>query len=160
MTQNFSENSPALERALKNLEQAAAAENEITEMIDRIMEKKGKLYLPIVGAPYFHKASRREILLNAKNVKEFVDEQKIDDFTVLDTYAKEQEKSKKETDRIYLSKSEKLLRLKELSSAYAAYQPYMEVRKKYRSLIPAVIFISFALTWISSHVQDGSSLTR
>lgn len=45
-------------------EMAAAAKNEVTELIDRIMEKKGKLYLPLIGAPNFHKAPHREVLTN------------------------------------------------------------------------------------------------
>lgn len=122
--------------------QAAVAKNEVLELIDRIMEKKGKLYLPLVGAPNFHKAPHREILLDEENVKKFVVEQEIDSFEALDAYAKEQEKSQKETEKLYLSKSEKLRRLKTLSAAFAAYQPYMEVRKKYRSLsgVKAILY--------------------
>ena len=115
-------------------EQAAAAGNEITRLIDRIMERKGRLYLPLAGAPYFRKMPHRETLLDAGNVKRFAAGQGIESFPALESYAQTQEKSYKETQRRLLSRKEKLRRLKELSSAFASYQPYMEVLKKSHDL--------------------------
>ena len=124
-------------RQLENMapvQTAAKAGNEILELIERIIAKKGKLSPPLIGAPHFHKASHREILLDAENVKKFVVEQEVDSFAVLDDYAEKQEKTKAKADKAYLSKAEKLRRLKELSEAAAAYEPYHKIRMEYRGM--------------------------
>lgn len=115
-------------------EMAAAAKNEVTELIDRIMEKKGRLYLPLIGAPNFHKAPHREVLTNAGNVKQFLAEEGIGSFTELDAYAEKMEKGKQKSHQSYQSKAAKLRSLKELAELFIEYEPYMEIRKEYRGM--------------------------
>ncbi len=125
--------------AKARMEQAG---NEITELIDSIMEKKGRLSRPPACAPYFHRIPDRETLLDAGNVKQFVTEQKIKDFFTLESCGQEQEEVYKETERQLLPRKQKLRRLQELSSAFAACQPYIEVRKIRRDLrgLKAVLY--------------------
>lgn len=128
------------ENAMRQLVQAAPAEvagavrNEIMELVDRIMEKKGKLWLPLVGAPNFHKAPHREVLTNAGNVKQFLSDEGIGSFAELDAYAEKTEKGKQKSNQSYQSKAAKLRNLKELAELFIEYEPYMEIRKEYRGM--------------------------
>lgn len=115
-------------------EVAAAVRNEVTELVDRIMEKKGKLWLPLIGAPNFHKAPHREVLTNAGNVKQFLSDEGIGSFAELDAYAEKMEKGKRKSNQSYQSKAAKLRELKELAELFIEYEPYMEIRKKYRGM--------------------------
>lgn len=128
------------ENAVRQLAQAnpaeavAAVKNEVVELVDSIMEKKGKLYLPLVGAPNFHKSPHREVLTNAGNVKQFLSDEGISSFTELDLLAEKMEKGKQKSNQSYQSKAAKLRRLKELAELFIEYEPYMEIRKEYRSM--------------------------
>lgn len=115
-------------------EEAAAVKNEVTELVDRIMEKKGKLYLPLVGAPNFHKSPHREILTNAGNVKQFLSDEGIGSFAELDAFAEKTEKGKQKSHQSYQSRAAKLRELKELSELFIEYEPYMKIRDEYRGM--------------------------
>lgn len=112
----------------------AAAKNEVMELLDRIMEKKGRLYLPLVGAPNFHKAPHREFLTDVGNVKQFLTDEGIGSFLELDAFAEKMEKRKQKSNQSYQSKAAKLRHLKELAEMFAEYEPYMEIRKEYREM--------------------------
>lgn len=114
--------------------EAAAVKNEVTELVDRIMEKKGKLYLPLVGAPNFHKAPHREVLTNAGNVKQFLSDEGIGSFAELDAFAEKTEKGKQKSNQSYQSRAAKLRELKELSELFIEYEPYMKIRDEYRGM--------------------------
>lgn len=127
------------ENAVRQLAQeipaeAAAVKNEVTELVDRIMEKKGKLWLPLVGAPNFHKAPHREILTSAGNVKQFLSDEGIGSFAELDAFAGRTEKGKQKSHQSYQSRAAKLRELKELSQLFIEYEPYMKIRDEYRGM--------------------------
>jgi hypothetical protein len=69
--------------------------------------------------------------MDIENVRRFVEEKGIDSFEALETFAVQQEASKKEAEEICNRDGREIRRLKELSEAYAAYAPYIPIRNEY-----------------------------
>ena len=109
----------------------AAMKNEVLEMLERILAAFGRLHLPLIQAPNFKKVSNRAVLMDIENVRRFVEEKGIDSFEALETFAVQQEASKKEAEEICNRDGREIRRLKELSEAYAAYAPYIPTRNEY-----------------------------
>ena len=109
----------------------AAMKNEVLEMLERILAAFGRLHLPLIQAPNFKKVSNRAALMDIENVRRFVEEKGIDSFEALETFAVQQEASKKEAEEICNRDGREIRRLKELSEAYAAYAPYIPIRNEY-----------------------------
>ena len=110
----------------------AAMKNEVLEMLERILAAFGRLHLPLIQAPNFKKVSNRAVLMDIENVRRFVEEKGIDSFEALETFAVQQEASKKEAEEICNRDGREIRRLKELSEAYAAYAPYIPIRNEYQ----------------------------
>lgn len=109
----------------------AAMKNEVLEMLERILAAFGRLHLPLIQAPNFKKVSNRAALMDIENVRRFVEEKGIDSFEALETFAVQQEASKKEAEEICNRDGWEIRRLKEMSEAYAAYAPYIPIRNEY-----------------------------
>lgn len=109
----------------------AAMKNEVLEMLERILAAFGRLHLPLIQAPNLKKVSNRAALMDIENVRRFVEEKGIDSFEALETFAVQQEASKKEAEEICNRDGREIRRLKELSEAYAAYAPYIPIRNEY-----------------------------
>ena len=109
----------------------AAMKNEVLEMLERILAAFGRLHLPLIQAPNFKKVSNRAALMDIENVRRFVEEKGIDSFKALETFAVQQEASRKEAEEICNRDGREIRRLKELSEAYAAYAPYIPIRNEY-----------------------------
>ena len=109
----------------------AAMKNEVLEMLERILAAFGRLHLPLIQAPNFKKVINRASVMDIDNVLRFVEEKVIDSFEALETFAVQQEASKKEAEEICNRDGREIRRLKELSEAYAAYAPYIPIRNEY-----------------------------
>ena len=109
----------------------ASMKNEVLEMLERILAAFGRLHLPLIQAPNLKKVSNRAALMDIENVRRFVEEKGIDSFEALETFAVQQEASKKEAEEICNRDGREIRRLKELSEAYAAYAPYIPIRNEY-----------------------------
>lgn len=109
----------------------AAMKNEVLEMLECILAAFGRLHLPLIQAPNLKKVSNRAALMDIENVRRFVEEKGIDSFEALETFAVQQEASKKEAEEICNREGREIRRLKELSEAYAAYAPYIPIRNEY-----------------------------
>ena len=109
----------------------AAMKNEVLEMLECILAAFGRLHLPLIQAPNLKKVSNRAALMDIENVRRFVEEKGIDSFEALETFAVQQEASKKEAEEICNRDGREIRRLKELSEAYATYAPYIPIRNEY-----------------------------
>ena len=109
----------------------AAMKNEVLEMLECILAAFGRLHLPLIQAPNLKKVSNRAALMDIENVRRFVEEKGIDSFEALETFAVQQEASKKEAEEICNRDGREIRRLKELSEAYAASAPYIPIRNEY-----------------------------
>lgn len=109
----------------------AAMKNEVLEMLECTLAAFGRLHLPLIQAPNLKKVSNRAALMDIENVRRFVEEKGIDSFEALETFAVQQEASKKEAEEICNRDGREIRRLKELSEAYAAYAPYIPIRNEY-----------------------------
>lgn len=107
----------------------AAMKNEVLEMLECILAAFGRLHLPLIQAPNLKKVSNRAALMDIENVRRFVEEKGIDSFEALETFAVQQEASKKEAEEICNRDGREIRRLKELSEAYAAYAPYIPINE-------------------------------
>ena len=109
----------------------AAMKNEVLEMLECILAAFGRLHLPLIQAPNLKKVSNRAALMDIENVRRFVEEKGIDSFEALETFAVQQEASKKEAEEICNRDGREIRRLKELSEAYAASAQYIHIRNEY-----------------------------
>mgnify|MGYP000102076070 FL=1 len=79
-----------------------------------------------------------------------MEEKGIDSFEALETFAVQQEASKKEAEEICNRDGREIRRLKELSEAYAAYAPYIPIRNEYlqkKGIAQAVYHSSIRKNW-------------
>ena len=98
----------------------------------------------------FKKGKYRAALMDIENVRRFVEEKGIDSFEALETFAVQQEASKKEAEEICNRDGREIRRLKELSEAYAAYAPYIPIRNEYlqkKGIAQAVYHSSIRKNW-------------
>ncbi len=113
---------------------AVSVKNEVTEMIAKIRERKGRLDLPIVSGKHLRKISDRTALQSADNAEKFIMTRKIDSFESLAKFTAEREQKYLQLETVHLSKGQKLSRLKELSKMYALFAPVQATYKESQSL--------------------------
>ena len=117
---------------LKASKVVVAVKNEIMNLIDRVVSKKGRLDLPIVSGKYLGKVSDRRTLQLEEQVKAFVIRNEIDTFERLDRFM-----GIRESDFMILESERKtaldeIQYLTELISLYEEYKPFLEVKKQSR----------------------------
>jgi len=113
---------------------AVSVKNEVTEMIAKVRERKGRLDLPIVSGKHLRKISDRTALQSADNAEKFITTRKIDSFGSLAKFTEDREQRYQQLETVHLSKGQKLNRLKELSKMYALYAPIQATYKESQSL--------------------------
>ena len=113
---------------------AVSVKNEVTEMIAKMRERKGRLDLPIVSGKHLRKISDRTALQSADNAEKFITTRKIDSFESLAKFTADREQKYQQLETVHLSKGQKLNRLKELSKMYALYAPIQATYKESQSL--------------------------
>lgn len=117
-------------RAKRAQAEVASVKNEVAEMIARVIGRKGRLDLPIVSHHHLGKVSDRAFLQSGENAERFIATRNIDSFASLDKFMTDKEKEYQQTEKVQLSKWQKLERLKELSEMYALYAPVRDVYKE------------------------------
>ena len=113
---------------------AVSVKNEVMEMIAKVRERKGRLDLPIVSGKHLRKISDRTALQSADNAEKFITTRKIDSFESLAKFTADREQKYQQLETVYLSKGQKLSRLKELSKMYALFVPIQATYKESQSL--------------------------
>ena len=113
---------------------AVSVKNEVMEMIAKVREHKGRLDLPIVSGKHLRRISDRTALQSADNAEKFITTRKIDSFESLAKFTADREQKYQQLETVYLSKGQKLSRLKELSKMYALFVPIQATYKESQSL--------------------------
>lgn len=113
---------------------AVSVKNEVMEMIDKVAKRKGRLDLPIVSGKHLRRISDRAALQSADHARDFVSTRKIDSFESLTKFTTDTEQRYRQLEEVYLSRGQKLSRLKELSKMYALYEPCRTAYKESHSL--------------------------
>ncbi len=108
--------------------------NEVTDMIDRVLQRKGRLDLPIVSGKYLAKVTDRSALQSGDNAKQFVIDEKIENFEDLAAYSDHKEKEYDSLEKRVLSRSQKIKHLKQESSLYAEFSKCRDVVRQSQSL--------------------------
>ena len=122
----------AVERVeqLKIAKPIKAVVNEVTELIRRIADRKGRLDLPIVSGKYLRKMTNREELQKAENATDFVAKRGIDTFEALEHFTRKIEAKFDQMDAQRASQLEELEYLKEMKALYEQSKPYLEIKKQ------------------------------
>ncbi len=113
---------------------AVSVKNEVIEMIAKVRERKGRLDLPIVSGKHLRRISDRTALQSADNAEKFITTRKIDSFESLANFTADREQKYQQLETVYLSKGQKLSRLKELSKMYDLFAPIQATYKESQSL--------------------------
>jgi hypothetical protein len=108
--------------------------NEVTDMIAKVAQRKGRLDLPIVSGKYLRRISSRETVQSADNAEKFATSRNIDSFESLAKFTAEREQKYSEIEQSQLSKAQRINRLKEMSKMYTLYEPYRNTFKESQSL--------------------------
>ena len=115
-------------------EKATVAKNEITNLIDAVVNRHGRLQLPIISGRYLRKVSHRERLQDAENMKAFADRKGITTFDELKEYQEKHEKEYNSLSDSYSDGQSRAMQLQLKIDAYEDYKPYGEAKKKSMSL--------------------------
>ncbi len=115
---------------LKSSKVVVAVKNEIIDLIDKIVEKKGRLDLPIVRGKYLAKVSNRNALQSKEQTSAFIVHNEIETFEELDRFRKQQEVDFTEIDTERQELITKIDYLTGLVSLYHEFEPYLEVKKQ------------------------------
>ncbi len=110
------------------------AKTEITEMLERVQSRMGRLALPIVSAKYLAKIPNREKVQNIGNAKSFLERNRIETFEQLKRYQIEKGNAFDKKEQVIIPKWKRLEQLRELAKAYAEYEPYKAVHDMSSSL--------------------------
>ena len=113
---------------------AATVKNEITELVDKVVKRHGRLQLPLISGKYLRKVSRREKLQDPDIMIDFADKKGINTFDKLKAYLDEHGAV---YDKLAADHDKGAARVDVLSSKIAAWERYkgfMEVYNKSQSL--------------------------
>ena len=113
---------------------ARLIKNEVSDLIDAVVKRHGRLQLPIMSGKYLRKVSHRERLQDPEQMLSFIDEKGITTFDELQIYMKEHEAVYEKLDSDYDKKSARVKELHTKLRAYERYAEYLEVYKKSKSL--------------------------
>ncbi len=114
--------------------QAATVKNEITELIDKVVKRHGRMQLPIISGKYLRKVSHREKLQDPDAMKGFAEKKGITTFDELQSYIDEHGAV---YDKLSADHDKDMARvdvLKEKISAWERYKGFLEVYNKSQSL--------------------------
>ncbi len=125
-----------LEQAIESIERMKAAQpivtivNEVVELINRIIQKKGRLDLPIVSGKYLRKFPDRGTLQSKEDATAFIVQNGIDSFEALGQFQVNQERLFTALDSERKEQIKELEHLASLSELYSEYKPLLEIKKQ------------------------------
>lgn len=107
---------------------------EITELLDRVQIKMGRLALPVASGKYLAKIPNRERVQNIENAQSFLERKQIETFEQLQQFRSEKGADFDGKETVFLSKWQRIEQLKELAKAYAEYEPYKKIHDESKLL--------------------------
>ena len=118
----------------KPAEVVRKAKTEITELLDRVQARMGRLALPVASGKYLAKIPNRERAQNIENALSFLERRQIETFEQLQEFRSKKGADFDGKEEVFLSKWQRLEQLKELAKAYAEYEPYKKIHDESKSL--------------------------
>jgi len=113
---------------------ARLLKNEVTDLIDAVVKRHGRLQLPIMSGKYLRKVSHRERLQDPEQMLSFIDEKGITNFDELQNYLNEHGAVFDKLDADLEKGNARVKELKAKISAWERYEPFLKVRKQSKSL--------------------------
>ena len=118
-----------------NISQAVnAVVGEVAEVIRRIGAKRGTLALPIVKGKYLRRITDREKIQDVENALSFIESNRIESFSNLAEFKEKKISKTNDLEIQMLSRSQKIKRLKQITSMYAEIQPLAEIYRESQKL--------------------------
>ena len=113
---------------------ARLIKNDVSELINAVVKRHGRLQLPIMKGEFIRKVSGRENLQDPENMLNFADMNGITNFDELKSFMDEHGATYEKLDADYDKKSDRIKELHTKLQAYDRYADYLEVYKKSKSL--------------------------
>lgn len=104
--------------------------NEVSDLIDAVVKRHGRLQLPIMSGKYLRKVSHRERLQAPEQMKNFIDAKGIATFDELQVYMNEHGAIYERLDTDLDKSNSRVSELRAKLSAWERYEPYLRVAKK------------------------------
>ena len=128
------ENAIAKLKQLKESKPIISVSNEVAELIQKVIRKKGRLDLPIVKGKYLGKVPDRENLQTEERALRFIADNEISTFEELGTFTDEHEKVFQSIVNRQTAYAERLTALTELVKLYEDFVPYREIKNNSKGL--------------------------
>ncbi|KHD14014.1 MobA/MobL family protein [Clostridium butyricum] len=119
---------------LKESKPVVAVVNEVLELIQKVIGKKGRLDLPIMKGKYLSKIPDRSRLQSEEQAVRFVTASEISTFGELKAFSQEKEQEFQTVSNARQAIREELATITELQELYAEYVPYREIKDSGKGL--------------------------
>ena len=106
-----------------------SVKNEVIDLIQKIIAKKGRLDLPIVSRKFIGKVSDRSSLQSEEQAISFIKENEIASFEELNAFTDDKEKKFSIISSKRKEKSQQLTDIAEKVKLYEEYRPFLEVKR-------------------------------
>ena len=113
---------------------ARLLKNELSDLINAVVKRHGRLQLPVMKGEFIRKVSGRENLQDPENMMNFLEEKGITTFEELQSFLDEHGATYNSLATDLDSSKEKVKNLRAKVSAWERYEPYLKVRKESKSL--------------------------
>lgn len=115
-------------------DKARLLKNEVSDLIDAVVKRHGRLQLPVMKGEFIRKVSGRENLQDPENMLSFAEANGITNFDELQTFMDEHGATYKKLDSTLDKSNARVSELKAKISAWERYEPYLKIRKQSKSL--------------------------
>ena len=113
---------------------ARLIKNDVSELINAVIKRHGRLQLPIMKGEFIRKVSGRENLQDPENMMNFADENGITNFDELQSFIDEHGATYSKLSTDLDNSNARVDILKAKISAWERYEPFLKVRKQSKSL--------------------------
>ena len=113
---------------------ARLIKNDVSELINAVVKRHGRLQLPIMKGEYLRKVSHREKLQDPENMMNFADAKGITTFDELQSFLDEHGATYGKLATDYDKSEARVNQLKAKISAWERYEPFLKVRNQSKSL--------------------------
>ena len=121
-------------RRIMEQNKAILTANEVLDMIRAVVDKKGRLELPVIKSKYLRKISQRQALQEQERMERFVVANQIESFEQLQEFKEQREPAYEKLSAERQQIAEQIARLDQLLVAYSEYEPYIVYHKTSNSL--------------------------
>lgn len=155
----------------KPMEVIKKVKNEITDLIDKVVARYGRLKLPVMSNKYMRYVTGRDKLQEKEVAEDFIEKTGVSTFDELRDYIQTGDSEFERLNQQISMKQEKGEKLAQKINAYKIYKPYMEAHKMSKALAGrekrkydkenAYLLDGYSEQYraFHSHLEDGEKIT-